>query len=56
MAHGTSLARPTTSELMKFAMRPKNSPNGVAAEAMSAETGKVTYFEGTPIPTSVTPS
>jgi CDP-diacylglycerol---serine O-phosphatidyltransferase len=25
----------------------------VTAEAMSAETGKVTYFEGTPIPTSV---
>ena len=25
----------------------------ITAEAMSAETGKVTYFEGTPIPTSV---
>ena len=25
----------------------------VTAEAMSAQTGKVTYFEGTPIPTSV---
>ena len=25
----------------------------VTAEAMSAGTGKVTYFEGTPIPTSV---
>lgn len=25
----------------------------VTAEALSAETGKVTYFEGTPIPTSV---
>jgi CDP-diacylglycerol--serine O-phosphatidyltransferase len=27
----------------------------VTAEAMSAETGTVTYFEGTPIPTSVLP-
>ncbi len=35
MAQGTSVARPTTSELMKLAMRPKNRPNGVAAEAMS---------------------
>jgi CDP-diacylglycerol--serine O-phosphatidyltransferase len=25
----------------------------ITAEAMSAETGKVTYFEGTPIPTSI---
>ena len=28
----------------------------VTAEAMSAEAGKVTYFEGTPIPTSVVPT
>lgn len=27
----------------------------VTAEQMSADTGKVTYFEGTPIPTSVVP-
>jgi CDP-diacylglycerol---serine O-phosphatidyltransferase len=27
----------------------------ITAEAMAAETGKVTYFEGTPIPTSVVP-
>ena len=27
----------------------------VTAEAMSAEAGKVTYFEGTPIPTSIVP-
>lgn len=27
----------------------------VTAEAMSAETGKVNYFEGTPIPTSIVP-
>ena len=27
----------------------------VTAEALSAETGKVSYFEGTPIPTSVVP-
>lgn len=27
----------------------------VTAEALSGETGKVTYFEGTPIPTSVVP-
>ena len=27
----------------------------VTAEALSAETGKVTHFEGTPIPTSVVP-
>ena len=35
MAHCTSLTRPTTSELMKLAMRPKNRPKGVAADAMS---------------------
>jgi CDP-diacylglycerol---serine O-phosphatidyltransferase len=27
----------------------------VTAEALSAETGKVAYFEGTPIPTSIVP-
>jgi CDP-diacylglycerol--serine O-phosphatidyltransferase len=27
----------------------------VTAESLSAETGKVTYFEGTPIPTAVVP-
>ena len=27
----------------------------ITAEALSAETGKVKYFEGTPIPTSVVP-
>jgi CDP-diacylglycerol--serine O-phosphatidyltransferase len=27
----------------------------VTAESLSAETGKVTYFEGTPIPTSIVP-
>jgi CDP-diacylglycerol--serine O-phosphatidyltransferase len=27
----------------------------ITVEAMAAETGKVTYFEGTPIPTSVLP-
>jgi CDP-diacylglycerol---serine O-phosphatidyltransferase len=27
----------------------------VTAEAMAAETGKVSYFEGTPIPTSIVP-
>ena len=27
----------------------------VTAEALSADTGKVTYFEGTPIPTSIVP-
>src|SRR5919109_3649284 len=27
----------------------------VTAEALAAETGKVTYFEGTPIPTSIVP-
>ena len=26
---------------------------GFTAEAMSADTGKVSYFEGTPIPTSI---
>ena len=27
----------------------------VTAESLSAETGKVTYFEGTPIPTTIVP-
>ena len=27
----------------------------ITAEALSADTGKVTYFEGTPIPTSIVP-
>src|SRR6476661_368855 len=42
MAQGTSLTRPTTSELMKLAMRPKNSPKGVAAAEQSTVEGHAT--------------
>ena len=44
MAQGTSLTRPTTSELMKLAMRPKNRPNGVAAEAMSPSDSELIFL------------
>ena len=36
MAQGTVLGRPTSSALMKFARRPKNSPIGVAAAHRSS--------------------